>query len=233
MNLLIVMAMRGEAAPIVEKLKLKSLGQKYAPIPTLCFEGHYQKFKISLQVNGVDPTSHMDSICTQPTTVSTLLGIQNYKPNIIMNFGTCGALGSKGFKIGDLVLSVDRVWFHARRIPLEGWDSYGRGGYPSAGTRSLAAQLGFKPGVLSTADSLDFPSLDAHEFNNVHGDIADMEGASIAWLSQIYGIPFYSLKGVTDLMDANRKTGEQFEENFATVVEMISTAAIRLIDAVN
>lgn len=231
-RILIVMAMRAEAEPLARRLGLTATPLKFGKMPTLSFNGTFRSAEILMLVNGVDAASGMDMICTQPASVATTLGVQNFKPDLILNFGTCGALGGKGFRIGDLVLACDRIWFHARRIPLPGWESYGLGGHPTAGTPELATALGFKNGTLSTADSLDFPALDAAVFERVGGDIADMEGAAIAWLAALHAIPFFVLKGVTDLIDANRKTGEQFQENLATVVEAIADGAVRLLERI-
>jgi 5'-methylthioadenosine nucleosidase len=231
-KILIVMAMRGEAEPLINKLGLHKSDSPFQPMGTIRYRGQYRGADFTLLINGVDADTQMDMIGTQPATTTTLLGIQNHAPDVIFNFGTCGALQSHGSQIGDLFLVTEKIWFHTRRIPLPGWDRYGRGGYPTAGTPELALKLGLKPGVLSTTDSLDYPAIDAAEFHRVGGHVADMEGAAIAWLANIYGIPFYSIKGVTDLMDVDRKAGEQFNENFADLVEAISSAATRLINEI-
>jgi nucleoside phosphorylase len=173
----------------------------------------------------------MDSIGTQSATLTTALGVRACEPRCILSIGTCGALARKGAEIGDLYLATDRVWYHARRIPLPGWHEYGRGGYPTAGDAELAASIGARAGILSTADSLDFPDLDAGVFESLGADMADMEGAAVAWVAHMHGLPFYALKGVTDLMDSPRPVGSQFQENFAALSEKIGDASLRLIDA--
>lgn len=229
-RLLIVMAMRGEAEPIARRLGLSPPSTAFQPLPMLWREGRYRDLDIGMIINGVDRETQMDLIGTQPATLSTHVGITHFKPTAVLNFGTCGALASNGAQVGDLFMVSDRVWFHTRRIPLPGWDRYGLGGYKTAGTNHLADRLSLKSGVLSTTDSLDFAPVDKEMFSKVNADIADMEGAAIAWVSEIHGRPFYSIKGVTDLMDIDREVGEQFQKNFTPLVESIADAAVRLFD---
>jgi 5'-methylthioadenosine nucleosidase len=231
-KLLIIMAMRGEAEPIACRLGMDwaQITTPFSPLSTLWLQDAYKNAEMAIAVNGIDHKTGMDMIGTQAATVTALTSIRWFKPTHILNFGTCGALKSRGANIGDLFLVCDRVWFHTRRIPVPGWDTYGLGGYPAAGNPSLAAKLNLKPGILSTTDSLDFPSVDAKVFKEVNADVADMEGAAIAWLSQMFGLPFFSIKGVTDLMDENVVVGEQFQRNFDDVVQRIAFAAQTLID---
>lgn len=226
---LIIMAMRGEAEPIARRLNLSVATQPLTPLPILWREGEYRGLHVGMAMNGVDTATQMDLIGTQAATLTTQAAIAHFKPSVVLNFGTCGALSARGAQVGDLFMVTDRVWFHTRRIPLPGWDRYGLGGHKTAGSPELALRLGLKAGVLSTTDSLDFAPVDREMFAKVNADVADMEGAAIAWVSEIHGLPFYSIKGVTDLMDLDEKAGDQFQANFDRLVESISEAAIRLI----
>ena len=231
---LIVMAMRGESEPIARRLglDLARAMMPFAPLPSLWLDGSHKGHQVAMVINGIDGATNKDMIGSQAAAVTALSAIRKFEPDLILNFGTCGALGHRGSQVGDMVLVCDRVWYHTRRIPLPGWEAMGLGGYPAAGTAALAAKLGFKAGVLSTTDSLDFAPVDAEVFRKVNADVADMEGAAIAWLASLHGVPFYSLKGVTDLMDSEHKAGVEFERNFAMVVEKLADASLRLMNEI-
>ena len=228
--ILIIMAMQGEALRIVESLKLRPIESPFYPLPTIGYRGPLNGSEIVMLINGIYPVTKVDMIGTQVAAATTALGIREYNPSVIFNFGTCGGLQRKGARIADLYLCCDRVWFHTRRIPVPGWEELGWGGNPTAGTSEIAKRLNFKVGILSTTDSLDHPPIDAERFRKVDADVADMEGGSIAMYAHLYKIPFYSLKGVTDLMDPERVVGEQFLENFEKVVHGVTVGAVELLE---
>ena len=39
-----------------------------------------------------------------------------------------------------------------------------------------------------------------------------MEAASVAWVAQLYNIPFIAIKAITDLIDGNSPTEEEFSK---------------------
>lgn len=228
---LVVMAMRGEAAPMIKALGLAPVKNVFGPeLPSLGYSGRLPSGRrLYLVLNGVDRATKMDMIGTQMATLTTALAIRRFKPSAVFNFGTCGALAARGAAIGEVYLCRDRVWFHTRRIPVPGWDKYSWGGFRCPNVAGLAKRHGFKTGVLSTTDSLDHPSFDAERFDRIGADLADMEGAAIAWMASLHGLPYYGLKSVTDLMDLPHKTGEQFHNNFDRVVAVLTEGALRLL----
>lgn len=229
---LIVMAMREEAGPLIKKLALAPIKKVFgAELPTMGYRGRLSSGRpVYLLLNGIDPATKMDMIGTQMATLTAILGIRTFTPAVVFNFGTCGALSSKGARIGDIYLCRDKVWFHTRRIPVTGWDEYSKGGFPCPDVSALAKSLALKTGILSTTDSLDHPPFDAKRFDSIGADIADMEGAAIAWMAHLYKLPYYGLKAVTDLMDLDRKPGEQLSENITAVVAKLTQAAARVLN---
>lgn len=229
---LIVMAMRGEAEPLIRELGLRAVPEVFGPgLPTLGYRGSLGSGReVYLLINGVDAATGMDMIGSQIATMTAVLGIRAFSPAAVFNFGTCGALSAKGAAIGDVYICHDRVWFHTHRIPVPGWDEYSKGGFPCPPVRGIAERHGFRTGVLSTSDSLDHPPFDAERFDRIGADMADMEGAAIAWMAHLHGLPYYGLKAVTDLMDLDYKAGEQFNANFNKVVGALTGAAVKLLN---
>ncbi len=98
------------------------------------------------------------------------------------------------------------------------------------GNPSLARNSILRQGILSNNGFSRFPAVDADAFKKVNADVADMEGAAIAWLAQMFGLPFYSIKGVTDLMDEDMVVVNSFKKTSCDVVNKIAIAAQALID---
>jgi 5'-methylthioadenosine nucleosidase len=46
--------------------------------------------------------------------------------------------------------------------------------------------------------------------------VKEMEAAAVAWTCQQLGVPFVALKGITDLVDGEHATRDEFERNLAT-----------------
>lgn len=229
---LVVMAMRGEAAPLIRALGLTRLKNVFGPqLPTIGYSGRLPSGRrLYLVLNGVDRATKMDMIGTQMASLAAVLAIRRFKPSAVFNFGTCGALAAKGAAIGEAYLCRDKVWFHTCRIPLPGWEKYSWGGFRCPKVTGLARRHGFKTGVLSTSGSLDHPPFDAERFDRIGADLVDMEGAAIAWIASLHGLPYYGLKAVTDLVDLPHKTGEQFQNNFKKVVAVLTHGALSLLN---
>jgi 5'-methylthioadenosine nucleosidase len=228
---LVIMAMEEEAELLIKTFKLKLQKKPFGDyLPMKTFHGELPSGRpVYLVLPGKDRRFKVNLVGTQLAAVTSAFSINKYMPSAVFNFGTCGALKSKAAKIGDVFYCTDQVWFHSRRIPLPGYDEFSRGGYPCAPLPSLKKKLKVKTGVLSTTDSLDFCSVESERFFDLRADIADMEGAAIAWMADIYRIPFYALKSVTDLMDIKQKPGDQFLKNFQLAVGNLTVQASRLL----
>lgn len=56
-----------------------------------------------------------------------------------------------------------------------------------------------------------------------------MEGAALAWTSELHGVPFFCVKVITDLVDGDRPTEDEFLENLHTAVVSLQNAMPRVI----
>jgi 5'-methylthioadenosine nucleosidase len=57
-----------------------------------------------------------------------------------------------------------------------------------------------------------------------------MEAAAIAWIASHYKTPLIAIKSVTDLMDSDHSTAEEFEANLALASENLRTEVLKLLD---
>lgn len=59
-----------------------------------------------------------------------------------------------------------------------------------------------------------------------------MEAAAIAWVTEHANIPFLAVKVVTDIVDGDRPTQEEFFENLAAASNALQEAVPKIIDFV-
>lgn len=228
-SILIIVAMLGEAQPLIKDLGLQDRGELVAGYPMQLFQGQFgtgdKKLAINLVVNGQDPSFKIDRVGAQPAAVTAFAAIEKLQPDLILSMGTVGAMQHLGAEVADVYLA-DKVIFLDRRIPIDGFVDYGFGNYQTAGSKALAKQLEVKFANLCTSNAVGLTDADLKVFKDYHCVVNDMEAAAIADLALIRKIPFYALKGVTNLLDAPTKTdGEDFVDNFAKVSERLHERA--------
>lgn len=210
--IVIQMAMRAEAAPVIERLGLEAAGAW----PGMHFEAHEGRVEgepVALAVAGEDPRHKVDAIGTQPSTLLAHLAIERWSPRLVVSAGTAGGFGAHGAEIGDVYLSERTVVFHDRRIDLPGFHDYGIGSYPCMDATPLAQALGMKLGVVSTGNSLDLPEADLDVMRRTGARVKEMEAAAIAWVCELHDVEFLAVKSITDLLDGEHPTGEAFLAN--------------------
>ena len=222
--------MLGEAQPLIDALKLRASGDLVAGYPMQLFQaevGSGAKARaVNLVVNGTDPTFHIDRVGAQPAAVTAFAAIERLQPDLVLSVGTVGAMQHLGAAVGDIYLA-NRAIFLDRRIPIAGFEEYGFGNYQTAGTKQLADQLQVKFANLCTSNAVGLTDADRKVFLDYDCVVNDMEAAAIADLTTIRNIPFYALKGVTNLLDAPTKTdGEDFVDNFGVVTEKLKEKAL-------
>lgn len=230
MRILIQMAMRAEAAPVIERLGLRGPERLHERMPFLLHEGDAT---VSLVVAGEDPRFGVDNIGTQPAAMLAHLAIERVAPDVLLNAGTAGALASKGARIGDVYLSRAPVVYHDRRIDIPRFDAYGVGSYPAMDATQLATKLGLKTAIVSSGNALDLPACDAGQMRASGATLKDMEAAAIAWVCWMRSVPFLALKGVTDLIDGEHATAGEFLANLAHASDRVSREVVRVVDALS
>ncbi|CAA2935256.1 5 -methylthioadenosine S-adenosylhomocysteine nucleosidase 2-like [Olea europaea subsp. europaea] len=91
----------------------------------------------------------------------------------------------------------------------------------------------FQIGKLSTGDSLDMCPHDETAIIANDATVKDMEGAAVAYVADLLRTPAIFLKAVTDIVDGDRPTTEEFLENLAAVTAALDQAATRVVDFIN
>ncbi|KAL7577536.1 hypothetical protein ACA910_015070 [Epithemia clementina (nom. ined.)] len=241
-HVVVAVAMEAEAMPFVEHLGLtKDEGVFESHLPFLAFSGNYKDGKVTVITNGKDSVyqTGVDNVGTVPAAMAAYLALHKlqHKVDLLINAGTAGGFQSKGAAIGDVFLTTGVV-HHDRRIHIPGFDSYGIGkmDHTSSETivspNNLARSLNFKQGVVSTGNSLDKTDVCVKTMLENNASIKDMEAAAIAWSCALLNTPFLGVKVVTDIVDSDVPTQEDFVANLAAASKSLQEALPLVLEAV-
>lgn len=61
----------------------------------------------------------------------------------------------------------------------------------------------------------------------------ELQGAAVAYVADIFKVPTILIKGVTDIVDGNRPTSEEFLENLAAVTANLDESVTKVIDFIS
>ncbi|XP_057964420.1 5'-methylthioadenosine nucleosidase isoform X2 [Malania oleifera] len=214
-SLLLIIAMQTEALPLVNKFQLtKDLDSAFPKgVPWVRYHG-------------------VDNVGTVSVSLVTYASIQALQPDLIINAGTAGGFKAKGAGIGDVFLVSDAA-FHDRRIPIPVFDLYGVGLRQAFPTPNLLKELNSKVGKLSTGDSLDMSPQDEAAIIANDATIKDMEGAAVAYVADILKVPAIFVKAVTDIVDGEKPTAEEFLQNLQAVTAALDQTVTQVVDFIN
>jgi nucleoside phosphorylase len=136
--------------------------------------------------------------------------ILSHKAERIINAGACGALHDRPeLAVGSLVRVTEAV---------EG-DHEVFGKRPKATICAAGIGNGLPPARLVTCDRPVFDPIQ-RKIHGILADVVDMEGAAVARVAELYGVPCEMIKGVTDnALALDRKT---LLENLNMVCEQIA-----------
>lgn len=230
-NILVVVAMEAEAAPFLAHLNLQPVKCDAPFAPCSIHSGTYKNCNINVVTNGKCPTFHVDNVGTTPAALSTFLAVNQLRPDLVINAGTAGGFKRKGAAIGDPFIAT-RLKHHDRRIPIPGFTEYGIADHKTVSCANLISSLGFKSGTCTTSNSLDHTEMDDKMMLDNDASVKDMEGAAIAWVTELSGTPFLALKVVTDIVDGDRPTHEEFMENLGTAAKSLQESLVKIVDFV-
>lgn len=225
-----IVAMKQEAAPIIEQLNLTESSVIAPELPCKAYTGEHNGLEVSLLINGTDPEFNVESVGTQPATLTTMEAIRHFNPDLLINAGTCGAFSDKDSRIGDVYIG-ERIRFFDRRIPMgPSYEAYGNGNYTCDQAVTLANTLGLPTAVVCTGNSLDMSPTDESIIREEPVVAKEMEAAAIAWVASLYSKPLVAVKSVTDLMDSAHSTADEFEANLALASQNLRTEVLKLLD---
>lgn len=231
--------MEAEASPFVNHLNLQPDPAFFpSQTPFHAFSGKHGSCNLTVITNGKDVVhdTGVDNVGTVPAAVATFLTLQKMEldgnpAHLLINAGTCGGFKRKGAGIGDVFLTT-AVANHDRRIPIPEFVPYGIGRIASTSVENLASHLGAKLGVCTTGNSLDFHEVDSQHMIDNDASVKDMESAAIAWSSETWGVPHFGVKVVTDIVDGDKPTQEEFFENLGAAAKSLQEALPKVIDFV-
>ncbi|MCM2323413.1 MAG: 5'-methylthioadenosine nucleosidase [Oligoflexia bacterium] len=227
----LLFAMEAEAAPLIETLGLRQDQEFGDPrLPFLHYRGEFaESLELLLSVNGKDPRFGVDNIGTEPATLNAYLTLRGFRPELCISAGTAGGFIRCGGALGDVYVSDRPFCFHDRRIPIPGFDQYGIGSYPSASYAGMARALGLKEGGVSTGNSLDFTERCLAGMERSGASVKEMEAAAIAWVAWCLKIPFLALKSITDLVDGEHPTEDEFLRNLRTASRLLREKTVEVL----
>ncbi|XP_042507066.1 5'-methylthioadenosine/S-adenosylhomocysteine nucleosidase-like [Macadamia integrifolia] len=233
-NIVIVIAMQTEALPLVQRFQLMEDPDTVFPkgVPWVRYHGIYKDLRINLIWPGKDPIWGVDSVGTITASLVTFASIQELKPDLIINAGTSRGFQAKGACIGDVFLASD-VAFHERRLPIPVFDEYGIGARRTFSTPNILRELNMKTGKLSTGDSLDMSPQDEALIIANDATVKDMEGAAVAYAADLFSVPAIFVKAVTDLVDGDKPTAEEFLQNMVAVTATLDQAVTNIVDFIS
>jgi 5'-methylthioadenosine nucleosidase len=230
-RILVVMAMRAEAAPVVQAFDAR-------PVPAPAGRTHEWHLAhrgdatVAIAVNGVDARFGVDGIGPEPAVMNTLAAIDRFRPDLVVSAGTSGGWQARGGAIGKVYLSYPHVVRHDRRIDIDGFRDYGIGRFPVVPMRAVATDIGAEPGVVTTGGSLDETADDAELMEQLDARAKEMEAAAVAWVCETLGVPFVALKTITDMADVPHPTAAQFLQHLHTASAQLTEHLVLFVDRV-
>ncbi|KAG8457707.1 hypothetical protein KFE25_001493 [Diacronema lutheri] len=225
----LLFAMEQEAAPTIARLGLMPKGLLEPPLPALAFEGTRGSLTVDVVVNGKDARFAVANVGTVPAALTTHAACVALKPDLLISAGTAGGFKARGGAIGDVYVSTESV-NHDRRISIPGFDRYGDYLTPTHDASALAAALGFKAGVVSSGNSLECASVDLEHLIRLGASAKEMEAGGVAYAAGLHGVPLICLKAVTDIVDGDKPTADEFVQNLHTAAKAIEDAAVAVLD---
>lgn len=225
-------------------------------LPSRVYIAQVKGLKVVLVTNGRCSRFDCNNVGTTPAAVSAFAAIQSFQPDLVVNAGTAGGFHRVGGAVGDVYL-CNFFAHHDRRIPLTeeeqrlkvhgvgaehevvpaegagqrraGYHDYGYGLHQQLPLKALLSLLGCKLGFCSTSNSLDHTETDDSFLAANSAHVKDMEAAAIAWVVEnSRPTPFFAVKVVTDLVDGEHPTEDEFSANLSTACAALSDALVRI-----
>lgn len=79
-----------------------------------------------------------------------------------------------------------------------------------------ATKLAAEPACAPAGNSLDYTDKDMEIMTRHEAVVKEMEAAAIAWVASLFHKPMFCVKAVTDIVDGDRPTQDEFLENLHT-----------------
>ena len=231
-----VFAMRAEGQGLVDRLGLTEQARLDPDLPACWFSGRVEggpgerDLEVAIVFAGEDPYHACDRIGTVPATLAAYLLCRRFRPDLLVNAGTCGGFQRAGASIGAVYVAGGDFLFHDRRIPLPNFEAFGVGRIPAILDEPMRAAFGAEWGIISTGDSFAPTAEELAFFKRERVTCKEMEAASLASLARDLGIHFLALKAVTDLVDHPEPEASAFERNLSRVSVILEERLVRFLE---
>jgi 5'-methylthioadenosine nucleosidase len=231
-----IFAMRAEGQGLIDRLGLTEQGRLDPDLPACWFSGRVEgglsgrDLEVAIVFAGEDPYHGCDRIGTLPATMAAYLLCRRFRPDLLVNAGTCGGFQREGASIGAVYVGGGDFLFHDRRIPLAEFEAFGVGRIPAIVDESMRMALGAESGIISTGDSFAPTAEEQAFFERERVTCKEMEAASLASLSRDLGVRFLAIKAVTDLVDHPEPEASAFARNLSRVSQILVERLIDLVE---
>ncbi len=231
-DILILIAMQAEASTLVEKLGLISFtAPELALLPARSYQGSYQGLNIVLVTQGQATDGNFDYVGTQFAAVTSWAAIGAFSPAFILNAGTAGGFIQQGAKIGDVYVNAKGCLYHDRRIGIPSYEPFCKSAIPSQIAINLNQHLPWlKPGLISTGNALDTYPEEIARIQSSGAQVKEMEAATIAEIAALFNLEIIALKSITDHLDGEHVSADEFLENLHLASAKLTEATIKVID---
>lgn len=226
----VVMAMREEAAPVIEALGLREDSDSFNPhLPMRLFCGGYGTLKVSLGIAGVDDRHGVDHIGSEAASLLAYELLRTRSPDLLISAGTAGGFAGHDAEIGTVYLSDRYFVYHDRHVPLAGFRESAVGRYPALDVTGMAAALSLPTGIVSTGSSLEKSGRDVRIIEAHQAVAKEMEAAAVAWVAMLFGVPMMAVKSITNLVDESNQSETEFLKNFDAASRSLRTALLNVL----
>eukprot|EP00520_Triparma_pacifica_P007417 CAMPEP_0118650844 /NCGR_PEP_ID=MMETSP0785-20121206/10463_1 /TAXON_ID=91992 /ORGANISM="Bolidomonas pacifica, Strain CCMP 1866" /LENGTH=239 /DNA_ID=CAMNT_0006543245 /DNA_START=17 /DNA_END=736 /DNA_ORIENTATION=+ len=234
MSTLISIAMEAEAAPTIKSLALKVLPSVFpSALPYICYTNESKS--LYLVTSGKDAATTVDNVGTMHAALAVntaLMALPDVKT--IVNAGTCGGFIKRGCKIGSVIVPTVGA-FHDRRIVIPGtpFEQYGVGKTDLSScaiANEVREKLDYLGGCCSSGDSLDHTAEDDALLESNEAVAKCMEFAAIAQVAKMWEKDLVGVKVVTDLVDGDQPSHEEFMANLGSAAEALQASIPKVLE---
>jgi futalosine hydrolase len=160
--------------------------------------------------------------------------VRDYFPSVIVSFGIGGAYPSSGLKVGNLAVAKTEIYADEGILLKDGFHTLEAIGIPTVragrrryfsefpADRALTRKALQAAGSISHASAGRFATVSSCTGNRKRAleiekrfDVIceNMEGAAVAQISRLYGVPFVEIRGISNIVE-DRDTGK-WQKGFA------------------
>ena len=214
---MILSVMTEESKPIISKLSLQHDDGFINPFCD-CYKAQLNGINLMLFKPKKDPKYNIDSIGPEIASVTTYIGIDYCKPDLVLNVGSCGGV-AHDLRIGDFCVAKEGIGFFDREMIIPDFKNYTEGKYEIMKFDAIREKLELKEMVLGSGSSFVTDTTLA-ESKQMH--IIEMEAAAIGKVCFWMMVPFYVLKVVSDVNAHEEIRAKMFEQHLGNVSDHLA-----------